>query len=609
MTHNHQAIIESFATVLNQPLWFTRIAFVVPSSNASRNMTSGPQFPRELIAALPERARGHVAREIEAFHADSGTYIRAAGDRLFHRSMPGVGLPEIPTVALAHKDQKLVASTDALFASVTANAGPQRDRFKIYPATNLTPITVGAMLKQADIGIMYRWQEAILQTLKRDARLAGVHRGMRDSISGRPFTVRPTPVSNPDDRPIARAMADFVTECLDGMSGFKRAMAYLLLAPCAGYSVVEPVYRYRRVCFPWNGSPVSFTALSLDDLRRVYGRHFQFNTDNNLDRPVDDIGPVLQIDGQTPLLNVGHGVVYLPRHKFVFHTGSDEGQIQERGWMRTAIWLSMLKQRVISLWVEFINRFGVPNVRGSVPFNIWADQARSLKYQRFLTLFGEGLATLFPDDLKISVDQYQPGGTSRDAFASFIGWIDTQLTILVQGEHLTTEIGDVGSYGATAEQAHEKQDVIQANDSALDETIRDQLFYSLIDLNKEELSLHLGVPPEKLLACRPIPVFRLDARTSRKERLEEADIYINKLGGRIRPEQLEAETGFDPVGDGDDFLPGSGEVVAAGAALVHATSGQVRRNPSQDPGAKISDPPPVKKTASRGTRKKPHHPS
>jgi hypothetical protein len=538
-------------------------------------------IPPHLLSAFPPDVRDRLAREVDSIRTDAGLYVRAASDRIYHRSMPGVGLPEVPTVALAEKDQRIVASEEALFASITANAGPSRDRYKIYAGSNLTPTGVGAMLKQADIGIMYRWQEAIIQTLKKDARLAATHRGQRVAIAGRQCRIRPHQTNRVEDRPIAQAMADFVSECLDGMSGWRRALAYWLLAPCAGYAACEPVYRYRRVSFPWGkkGAEVGFDALALDDLRRVYGRHFGFNNDNNYDAPVEGIGKILQIDGQTPTLNVAHGIVYLPRHKFVFHTAYDEGLIQERGWMRTAIWLSMLKQRVITLWVEFINRFGVPNVRGKVPVNVWQDQKRSQMYSSFLQIFGDGIATLFPNDLDITVDQYQSGGTGRDAFASFIGWVDTQLTILVQGEHLTTEIGDVGSYGATAEQAHEKKDVVEDNAGALADTIRDQLFWSLIDLNKEQLSATMGVRPEKLLSLRPDAIFRLDARTSRKERLEEAAIYINQLGGRVRPQQMDDEAGFDPVGDDDDFLPGQKTQVFPGGALIPATSPAVR-NPA-----------------------------
>lgn len=503
---------------------------------------------------IPDRVQkelsGHLANLPEAFRNRVGDVVLEylgyayGGQEQYHKAVEGVGLPKPPVVGIATQDQRIAFTTDALLGSITANAGPYRDRYKVYPGNNLRPADIGSMLRQADIGVVYRWQELILQTLKRDSRLAAVHRGRRVRVTGRPFRIRPAQVRDAADKPIALALAGFVQECLDGCTGFRRGMSYLMLAPCAGYSSIEPIYRYRNISFPFNRRRVQFSALSLSEFRRIFNRNYQFNTDNTEDvQP--DAGRVLQIDGQTPLLNVGHGAIFLPRHKVLFHSSYDEGLIQERGWMRTAIWMSGLKQRVVSLWVEFINRFGVPNVRGQVPFNVWADKARSLKYQRFLSIYGDGIGTLLPDDLKITVDQYQPGGSSKDAFASFIGWIDTQDTILVQGEHLTTEIGDAGSYNAASVQQSEQHSITQSDDEEIDETLRDQLFVHLIELNREELCSALGVPLSKLIACRPVPLFRLECGVSTKERLEEFDMAMNKLGLSLSAQQVQDECNLD----------------------------------------------------------------
>jgi hypothetical protein len=351
---------------------------------------------------VKQEAREHIARLPQEVQQQLGDitldYLQAAyGGSAYHRAVDGIGLPEVPTVSIAKNDQKRAFDVDALLGSITANAGPTRDRYKLYPGNNLRPSDIGGILRQADIGIMHRWQELVQQTLKRDSRLASVHRGRRVRVTGRPFRVRVHQVRDRRDKPIALAMAGFVQECLDGVTGFKRAASYLMLAPAAGYAAVEPIYRYRRVRFPFDGKDIELTVLAVSELRRVYNRHWLFNDDNTDDHPLPEYDKVLQVDGQTPRLNVGHGSIFVPRHKIVFHSSYDEGLIQERGWMRTAIWMSALKQRVIALWIEFINRFGVPNVRGNVPYQLWADKARSLKYQKFLSLYGDGIETIAKD--------------------------------------------------------------------------------------------------------------------------------------------------------------------------------------------------------------------
>lgn len=509
----------------------------------------------------------------------------SAQARAYSQAVPGIGMPAVPSAIINRSAQEQALSLDALFGSITANAGPRRDRQKTYPGTGLNPAMLAGILRQADTGIVDRWQELIQQATQRDARARNADRGRRVAIVGRPYSIRPR-----DGSPEAAAMAALVEEGLDGMSGWKRGMRYLLGASGAGFASCEPIFRWRKARIPWReeggkATVVTVEVKAIEELRRVHGKHFQFNTDQTSDTPIQGLPRVLQLEGQTPLLNVSAGAIYLPRHKFIFHVSSEgDGRIEERGWWRTAIWLHMLKQKAISSWAEFINRFGVPNVRGSVPYNIWADKKRSTMYQRFLEYFGENVATLFPDDLKVTTDAYQPGGTSKDAFASFIGWLDTQITILIQAEHLTTEIGDSGSYNAASEQANEKRAVVADDAEALAETLRDQLFWSLIELNAEILAGALNVSPLALLRARPYIVFRLDNQVSRKERLQEMSLAVNELGMDITERQAREEGDFDPPTPGEKVLPGKKQQLFPGGALV-PSGGPPVRNPGQEEAA------------------------
>lgn len=489
----------------------------------------------------------------------------------FSGAVKGLGLPEVPSALISTKAQEIAGSQDALYGSITANAGPRRDRMKIYPGTGLTPVQLTGILRQADMGLVDRWQELIGQAIKRDGRAYNADRGRRVAVVGRPYSIRPK-LGHPEEAQVAVVMAAVVQECLDGMSGWKRALRHLLSAPGAGFAACEKIYRWRKIRVPWGkaGSLVTIEVKSLEELRRVHGKHFGFNTDQTSDMPIAGMGRMVQIEGQTPLLNQAVGSIYLPKTKFVFHTSGDDGRIEERGWWRQAIWLHMLKQKAISQWAEFVGRFGLPNVRGEVPYNIWADAKRASMYQRFLQHFGDSFATLFPNDLKVVVDQYQAGGTSKDAFASFIGWIDTAMSILIQAEHLTTEIGDAGSYNAAAEQAQEKRAVVEDDAEGLAETLRDQLFWSLIWLNVEDLSYQLNVEPWRLMRNLPVIAFRLDARTSRKERLEELDIAKNKLGLSITERQVRDEGGFEQPGPDEATLEGQHVVVPADSVTVSA---------------------------------------
>ena len=524
-------------------------------------------------ARMPGVAGRHSATDVRLMRE------QAQAERTFSKAVKGVGLPETPTAFINKKAQEEAHSLDALFGSLTANAGPTRDRFRVYPETGLTPKGIADIQKQASIGMTWRWQELLEAMIQRDARMMNTKRGREVAVSGRPYSLRPC-----DDSPEAGAMAALCWECLDGLSGFRRALRHLLGAPYAGYASDEPIYRYRRVSFPWENTRVTFDALAAEELRPVHGKHFQFTTDNTSDEPLPEFGKVVQVDGQTPLLNVGAGSIYLPKSKFIFHTSGESGQIQRRGWGWPAVWLHALKQKMIAMWGEFGSRFGVPNVRGTVPYNIWTDKVRSLKYYKIVQAFGDGVHALTPDDLKIMIDQFQPGGSSRDTFGSLIGFLDTTLTILGQGEHLTTEIGDSGSYNAADAQAAEKRAVVEDDAQGAGETLR-EWFRVLIWLNRADLVLLLQRPIWLLLRKAPVVVFRLDAHTSRKERLEEMAIARNKLQLAVTERQVQDEGGFDPPMPGERVVRGEPVQVYPGSKMVSSAAAAAgAENPQDGPG-------------------------
>lgn len=500
-------------------------------------------------------------------------------ERTYSRAVKGVGLPEVPSAVINQQAQAEAYSLDALFGSITANAGPTRDRFRVYPETGLTPRDITGIQRQATTGLTWRWQELLEAMIQRDARMYNTKRGREVAVSGRPYSLRPC-----DSSPEAGAMAALCWECLDGVSGFRAALRHLLGAPYAGFASVEPIHRYRRVTFPWGGEQVTFDALASEELKPVAGKHFQFNTDNTSDQPLPEHGKVVQVQGQTPLLNVGAGAIYLPRQKFIFHVSGESGQIQRRGWGWPGVWLHALKQKMIAMWGEFASRFGVPNVRGEVPYNIWTDKARALKYYKIVQNFGDGVHALTPNDLKIIVDQFQPGGSSRDTFGSIIGFLDTTLTILGQGEHLTTEIGDSGSYNAADAQAQEKRAVVEDDAQGIAETLR-EWFRVLIWLNRADLEILLQRPVWLLLRKAPVLVFRLDAHTSRKERLEEMALARNKLQLPVTERQVQDEGGFDPPMPDERVVKGEPMQIYPGSKTVssaEAAAGAV--NPQETPG-------------------------
>ena len=277
--------------------------------------------------------------------------VRAFGAYLPPR-FSGVGLrtPDFPFTN--QRAQALVGKPEALEGRIAIGAGPMLDRYSSYPATQLDPLKIESILREADLGVVYRYADMCKQVLERDAHLVGIDRGRRQSVANKPFLIQPK-----NDTPLAKALTYFMREAIDGIDGFPDSIYQLQSANCVGYSASEIVWARGRVRFPGPRGMVTLRGLFPRSLQSVHGKHFQFKQDS--DEPLLDLGT--------------DGAIHLPRHKFIFHRCAGDGIASTRGYIRSVVWLHFLKHCSLRDWAVFLHLYGIPQLYGHVDRGLWQD--------------------------------------------------------------------------------------------------------------------------------------------------------------------------------------------------------------------------------------------
>lgn len=492
------------------------------------------------------------------------------------RRFPGVGLQQPLYPPTNPRTEEKIAGRDALEARITIGAGPMLDRYSTYPATALDPLKIEAILKAADLGVVYRYADMCHQVLQRDTHLFGVDRGRRQAVVNKPFLIQPS-----REGAIAKALSHYMRAVVDGIDGYQESLYELHSKNCVGYSCGEIVWRPGRVRFPGPKGVISLTGLFPRSIEWVHGKHFQFKADSD-----------------EPLLDLGNdGCVHLPRHKFIFCRAPGDGIASTRGYIRSVVWLHFLKHCGLRDWAVFLHLYGIPQLWGRVERGLWQDPKMRAVLKQALVDYGTGKkAPVLPDGLSIEAKDGPIGSGAGDAHAKLIAIANYEISKAVQGETLTSEPGQSGSYNLGIVHADSKHEVVVGDAVTTAADLRADLFVSAIELNIFALADALGAPPEELLAAVPRDEFRTDRETSPRDRAEIIKI-LSEAGLKVSVSQLRREYGLDTPTDDDDVLPGKPVTVSAGGAVAGSTdAAEGIRNPNeQKSGAapKLPAPPPA----------------
>ncbi len=452
-----------------------------------------------------------------------------------------------PVIDGDSKTALALRSEEALWGRLTYNAGPQWDRYSTYVGTGLEPDTIYNVMLQRNGGYPQLWSDLVEAAIERDGHLGGVYDTLRRTVSQSQFRVHPW-----DQTAIAQANASFIEAGLGEMDSFDSMVEDLLSAPAYGYASSEIVWQRRRVRFMGPGDrPVSFDAVVPRGAYWLHPKKFCF------DLATDE-----------PLLWMGSTAgVTLPQNKFLFHTAIGPGIIAKRGFMGSCIWLHAAKQWSARDWLIYGKIFGIPQILAKFPNGEEEYKKHRDEYQRILKDWGEGIPAMVPDNLIVEIPANANGGKAGDIHGSIIGWANAEISKRVLGSTLTVEMAQSGSYNAADVHAEAPQIRARGDARRLAETLRRDLFRSMLRLNAAALANAYGESPEEVVSSVPKCSWRIDREMKTTDRLT---VYgkADELGVATDEQQFRDDFGLDAPRPGGKAIKGKVQQIPAEGALT-----------------------------------------
>lgn len=476
----------------------------------------------------------------------------------------GVGLPSITGYPRINRRAEVVLSSeDALSARVAVDAGPYNDRISTYPGSNLSPLTLDAIFRSADLGVgIYRYADFTFQMRRRDAHLKGVDRQRRQAVANKPFLLWP----RIDVDPICVALAHAGRAIVDGIDGFNSSIYELLSKNCDGWGISEIVWRRGLIRFQvpdgsGGGPMVSVEGLWPRSLYWVHPKHTEF-TQDSADEPLLNLGP--------------DGTVRLPKWKFIYSLCEGEGLASTRGYSQAVAWPHFFKHASIRDWNVFLHIYGIPFLQGKMDRSLWKDTTMRAVLEQALAAYGDGEhAVILPDGMSIEVNDPVSMGGAGDAHKSLAGFMNAEQSKAVLGVTLTTEPGESGSYNLGVVHRDSEQDVIAGDAIGTADDVRADVLLAAIEVNADALAQAfsdngIAARPELLPLGLPQCGFRIDREWSPEVRMRLYALGLES-GIPMSKSQVRRELQFDAPTSPSDELKGKAVTVADGAAAVGST--------------------------------------
>lgn len=507
------------------------------------------------MATLPQRIAAYVAGT--AARVERVVRLVSGPEHVRDVAIPG-GMPSGPLVRPNARAAEFLRRWEIYAGRVSSSAGPTRDRWALWNATDLTPERIADAQKSAvSSGLPLDWIELIDHVFSRDIDYASVtHQRVADVMRGR-WTFR----RNGQDDAAALALS-LAREAQVGCARWRDGLGWLLYSNLYGYTAVEPEWELRRITIPGPQGEVigPFEAALPKRLHQAHPKHFRFD-----------------LYSDEPLLWIADSYQTLPIGKFIFMEGDGLHPIKVRhGHAWQCVWHSMFSSIGLAGWAAFVDRFGmpVPTVEYEGEMAQYAEMQTA--WQGILDTLGSGKGVVFPANHgKLNFVEPPQGGHASDPHSALWDACKTAKVVRVLGAELANSTGNVGSYAAKSQDIATKYNLEDWDAARLSERIDEQLTRPLILFNAEGLAAAANaagynVTPDQL--CRRVPFGKqsVPREMTPQVRAQVGATLINEWGMPLSMESEFEQFDFQRATIPNDRLPGRVQPVTAGGALVSA---------------------------------------
>lgn len=209
------------------------------------------------------------------------------------------------------------------------------------------------------------------------------------------------------------------------------------------------------------------------------------------------------------------------------------------GLMRTAMWPAKFKRDTFGDWYIFGQRFGLPLIL--LKYALEGDEESKAVARQIIAELSNDGGALLPKDFEVEIHNEGRDGDSSGTHGGLIAACNREMAQLINGATLANNNGESGgaSYSLGDVHADVRFENVADDAMTIQESVRLQVCAAFVHFNGLD-----ALPPE--------PLFQIARDTTPKQLLENADTYVNKLGGRVSKSQMQQQTGLrEPLDDGD----------------------------------------------------------
>ena len=406
-------------------------------------------------------------------------------------------------------------------------AGPSvtgvRSILSTHPATGIEPERLAAILREAEVpGGASDYLELAEEMEERYLHYLGVLQTRRRAVAQIGVEILPASDSSQDV-----AVADTVREFFD-RPALELELFDVLDSVGKGFSVTEIVWETSER--QWMPARLEHRLPQWFDFDQAAGVRLQRRAEG------------------------GGGWIDLEPYKFVSHVAPSKSGLPIRGGLaRAAAWCWLFANYGLKDWVRYVEAYGQPLRVGKYHQSATREQIGVLK--RAVRDIAADAGVVIPEEMVIEFVADTMAGPGRSSvFSDLQRYLDSQISIVVLGQTLTTEQGQSGSYALGQVHDRVRRDIERSDGRQLAATLRRDLAAPIAALNHGPQA-----------ACPDVRIERedradLDLMSRALERLV-------PLGLAVPADRVRALLGLPPPGDGDDLLrlpePGAAQALAA----------------------------------------------
>ncbi len=172
--------------------------------------------------------------------------------------------------------------------------------------------------------------------------------------------------------------------------------------------------------------------------------------------------------------------IELPGRKFMVHRHGVKGNNPYGLGLGTRLfWPVLFKREGVTFWLHFLEKFAGPTVVAEIPYGTLPEEQRKIMLSLNQIRTSSAVTMPVGTDTKF-LEAARSGSVT---YQEFITYWDKQMSICVNGETLTTDIGSNGSRAASQTHENMLENLVDSDGDLLSDTLKQQLLTWIVDYN------------------------------------------------------------------------------------------------------------------------------